>query len=422
MKEEFLYYLWKFSLFNKDIKTCSGDDIRIISPGLRNTDSGPDFINSRIRIGTTFWAGNVEIHIKASDWLRHGHDSDPAYDNVIMHVVYHCDTYVKRKNGEIIPVFEVNGSFNKRLIERYTDFSASLAWVACENMIGELDKHYLNVWLERLVIERLERKSADVAQVLIECNNNWEQTFYQILSKCFGFSVNAVPFELLSKSIPIKYLAKHCDDLFQIEALLFGQAGFLNSTYKEEYPKKLKSEYQYLSQKYSLKSGNRFIWRFLRLRPSNFPTVRIAQLARLIYNSPQIFTAIMECDALDMIYILFDVSASNFWNNHYRFDKKSKCREKKLGKEAIQLFIINAVAPVLYYYGKVNDLKKFQDRAVDFLSDLKPENNAVIKRWKSYGLKPDSSAQSQALLELKTSYCDNKRCLQCAVGSWLIRY
>ena len=421
MTEEFLYYLWKFRLFDNDIKTASGEEIRIISPGVRNFDSGPDFFNARISIGDTFWAGNVEIHIKSSEWHRHRHGADPAYDNIVLHVVYECDAFITRKNGEIIPVFEVKGCFDNSLQARYENILNSLSWVPCENMIGDVDRHYLNIWLERLVIERLERKAADVEKILRECNSDWEQTFFRLLAKCFGFTVNAIPFELLAKSLPIKYPAKHCDDLSQIEALLFGQAGFLNRSFKEKYPERLKGEYNYLSKKYGLQMGDRFIWKFLRLRPSNFPTVRIAQLAGLIYKSPAMFTSIVESESLNMVVDLFDVNTSLYWDTHYRFDKESAVKPKKLGKEAISLFIINSVVPVLYYYGKVNDLKVYQDRSIDFLNGLKCEINAVIRRWQQHGVMCDSASQSQALLELKSEYCDNKRCLNCSIGNYLIR-
>ena len=421
MNEEFLYYLWKFRLFKQDIKTSTDEEIRIISPGVRNCDSGPDFINARVRIGNTLWAGNVEIHVKASDWFRHRHDTDPCYDNIILHVVYDCDAYIKRRSNEIIPSFEVKECFDISLLSRYEQFISSMLWVPCENMIKDVDAQYLNIWMERLIVERLERKSEEVEKVLRDVNGDWEQAFFQLLARSFGFNVNSYPFELLAKSIPLKLLAKHCDELFQIEALLFGQAGFLNTEFKDEYPRKLKAEYNYLLKKYSLNIGDRFLWKFLRLRPSNFPTVRIAQLSKLVYNSPTLFTSILESLNLSMIFKLFDVKPSSYWDTHYRFDCGSSKKQKKIGKDALRLFIINTVVPALFYYGKLNDISMYSDRALDFLSHLKPEKNAVIKRWEKHGINPDSASQSQALLELKTQYCDHKKCLLCGVGNYLIR-
>ncbi len=421
MNEEFLYYLWKFRLFNSDMQTCSGDEIKIINPGVQNFDSGPDFFNAMISIDGTVWAGNIEIHLKASDWFRHGHDNDQSYNNIILHVVYDCDAFVRRKNNELIPSFEVKDRFDMELLSRYEDFIKSLSWVPCQNLIGTIDKEYMNIWMERLLIERLERRSLEVKEVLGMNNGDWEQTFFQLLARNFGFRVNSSPFELLAKSIPIKILAKHCDDLSQIEALLFGQAGFLNTTFRDEYPGKLKSEYNYLKKKYSLQTGDRFLWKFLRLRPTNFPGVRIAQFSTLIYRSPSLFTRVMECTDVSLVFKLFNVTPSRYWECHYRFDKESAKRQKRLGDEAIRLFLINTISPALFCYGWINDLRMFQERALEFLHEIKAEDNAIIRRWKEYGTHCDSSSHSQALLELKTKYCDHKRCLQCRVGNYLIR-
>ncbi|MCD4678923.1 MAG: DUF2851 family protein [Bacteroidales bacterium] len=421
MNEEFLYYLWKFRLFKQDIKTCSGEGIKIISPGTQNLDSGPDFFNARISIGDTFWAGNVEIHINASDWFRHGHDNDPSYDNIILHVVYNCDAFIRRKNSELIPSFEIRNCFDNELLFRYEAFIKSLSWVPCQNMIGTIDQEYMNIWMERLVIERLERKSLEIKNLLGINNGDWEQTFYQLLARNFGFRINSYPFELLAKSIPIKVLAKHSDDLIQIEALLFGQAGFLNTSFKDEYPKELKAEYNYLQKKCSLQAGDRFLWKFLRLRPSNFPTLRIAQLSKLIHRSPSLFTSVMECTDVSSVFKLFDVTSSLYWDSHYRFDKKSSEKQKKLGVEAIRLFVINTIAPAMFCYGWINDLEIFQQRSLEFLHDIRAENNAIVRRWKKYGVRCDSASHTQALLELKSNYCDDKKCLLCRVGNFLIR-
>jgi len=403
------------------MQTCSGEKINVISPGVQNFDAGPDFINARIIIDDTSWAGNVEIHMKASDWFRHGHDDDPSYDNIILHVVFDCDAFIRRKSNELIPSFQVKESFDKELYSKYHEFISSLLWIPCQNMIGLVDTEYLNIWLERLLIERLENKSEEVRNVLDMNNGDWEQTFYQLLARNFGFRVNSSPFELLAKSIPIKILAKHSDDLSQVEAILFGQAGFLNTTFKDDYPGKLKTEYIYLRNKYSLVTGDRFLWKFLRLRPSNFPTLRIAQLSKLIHKSPSLFTCVMECIDVSEVFKLLDVSSSNYWESHYRFDKKSSKRKKRLGVEAIRLFAINTIVPVMFCYGRINDLKVFQDRPLKFLNDLKPENNAIVRRWKEFGVNCDSSSHSQALLELKSKYCDHKRCLDCRIGNYLIR-
>ncbi|MCD4747653.1 MAG: DUF2851 family protein [Bacteroidales bacterium] len=421
MTEEFLHYIWKYRLFDNDITLFSGENIEVISVGEHNTDAGPDFFNAKIKIDNTTWAGNVEIHINASDWNKHGHQSDKAYDNIILHVVYNNDEIIKRKNNEIIPAIELKGKFNDKLFFRYKDFMNNKNWIPCRNLIQSVDMFLINNWLERLLIERLERKAEIIKESLELNNHNWEQTFYQYLACNFGFKLNAEPFELLAKSLPIKCLAKHKNNLFQLEALLFGQAGLLNKKFNDEYPRKLQSEYNFLKKKFSLKSIDSYLWKFLRLRPSNFPTVRIAQFAGLIFKSSGLFSKIIESNNAEKIIRLFNISCSEYWDTHYIFDKPSVKRRKKFGDSAVNLLMINTICPFLFVYGREKDNEIFIDRALKFMEQISGEKNSIITKWEMLGLNVKSAFNTQALLELKNNYCNNKKCLNCRIGNFLLR-
>ncbi len=421
MTEEFLHYIWKYHLFDNKIFTSTGENIEVINVGEHNTDAGPDFFNAKIKIGSTLWAGNVEIHINASDWYKHGHQNDKAYNNIILHVVYNNDKVIMRNNNEIIPTIELKGKFNEKLFSMYRNFMNSKYWIPCEKMINCVDEFTVNNWLESLLIERLEKKSK-----LIECklnisNNNWEQVFYEQLARNFGFKVNAEPFELLAKSLPIIYLAKHKNNILQIEAMLFGQAGLLNKVFKDEYPRKLQKEYNFLKQKFSLKPIESHLWKFLRLRPSNFPTIRISQFAELICKSSHLFSEIIERENVYKIVHLFDLYSSEYWDSHYIFDKLSAKRKKKFGINAANLIMINTVVPFLFVYGKKKDNEKYKERALMFLNQIPGENNSIIKKWKSLGMNVNTAFNTQALIELKNYYCDFKKCLNCRIGNYLLR-
>ncbi len=420
MTEEFLYYIWRFRLFNNCFAN-NGELVDIINVGERNINSGPDFFNAKIKIGNTIWAGNVEIHINTSDWYKHGHHKDKAYNNIILHVVYNNDKIIKRYNNEIIPTLELKGKFDDKLYFNYEQFMNSKLWIPCQNQIKEVETLIVKDWLESLLIERLEKKVKVIEHTLDLCNNSWEQTFYQHLACNFGFKVNAMAFELLAKSLPLIYLAKHKNNLFQIEAMLFGQAGLLNKKFKDEYPKKLQYEYIFLKQKFSLTPVNTNLWKFLRLRPSNFPLIRISQFANLIYKSTHLFSKITECKKVTEISALFNLSCSEYWDTHYIFDKSSVKRKKYIGKNAINTIIINTIVPFLFLYGIKKDDEIYKHRALQFLEQLPKENNGTIKKWDSTAIKSYSAADTQALLELKNNYCDLKKCLNCRIGNYILR-
>ncbi|NOX45739.1 MAG: DUF2851 family protein [Chlorobi bacterium] len=420
MTEEFLHYIWKFKLYGLPVKLVTGEQISILETGQHNFNSGPDFFNAKIKIGKTLWAGNVEIHIKSSDWFAHKHQNDKAYDNIILHVVYENDKNIKRKNGESIPVVEMKGVINRALFERYQVFMTAKTGIPCQTHIHEVDRFIINNWLDRLLVERLEQKATEVDERLKFNGNNWEQTLYEFMARNFGFKVNAVPFELLSQSLPLIYLGKHKNNKHQIEALLFGQAGLLSGNCNDEYFVDLKKEYEFLKRKFSLIPIDPHLWRFMRLRPSNFPTIRIAEFADLIFKSSHLFSNILECEKFSNLLPLFDVKPSTYWDNHYTFGKESTKRKKKLGKAAIHLIAINTIIPFVFIYGRIKNEQKYIDRALKFLDQIPGESNSIVKKWEEMGMGTQTAFNTQALLQLKNSYCNKKRCLDCSIGNALL--
>lgn len=421
MTEEFLYYIWKYRLMDHQLRTTSGEPVSVIHPGMQNKDSGPDFFNARIKINKTEWAGNVEIHIYSSDWYQHKHQLDKAYDNIILHVVFIDDKPVLRQNSEPIYTLELKGHFNQSLYERYAYFMTNKNWIPCEKLVQGVDRFVINNWIDRLMIEKLENKAADISSHFVNNKSDWEQTFYEFLARNFGFKVNGTPFQLLAKSLPLKVLIKHKDDKFQIEALLFGQAGLLQSTFKDGYPKRLKKEYAFLKKKYKLKAIDQHLWRFMRLRPSNFPTIRISQFADMIYKSFHLFSSVLGSKGLTDLIDLFDISVSDYWKTHYAFDKVSPRRNKTISTKTIHLIIINTVVPFLFVYGRYRNNQLLIDRALKLLDQLPGEQNAIIKQWDKLGLSVRSSFQTQALILLKNSYCKHKRCLNCSIGNEILK-
>ena len=419
MKEEFLHYIWKYRLFNNNsLIADTGDKIEVLNQGTHNFDAGPDFFNAKIKINNTVWAGNVEVHINSSDWFKHHHQNNKAYDNIILQVVYKNDKQVHRKNGEIIPTIELQ--FDQKLWEKFDSLIGNQSWIACQSDIEAVDSFIIQNWIDKLAIERLGNKSLRIKELLMQNNNSWESAFYQHLAANFGFKLNAMPFELLAKSLPLNYLAKHKNDLSQIEALLFGQAGFLNEPEGDEYYINLRKEYLYLSRKFDLKPMENHLWKFLRSRPGNFPTVRIAQFASLIHKSSALFSKIIETKKIEDLNQLFSAVPSAYWKNHFIFNKESVKKEKNLGKFAADILLINTVVPFLFVYGKAKGIYEIQDRAVELLENIKAENNSIVSQWNKIGIKSLNAYQSQALIQLKNVYCNAKRCLHCPIGNKII--
>ena len=421
MKEDFLHYIWKHKLFSQsNLETTEGDKISIESVGTHNIDSGPDFFNAKIKIGKTLWAGNVEMHLRSSDWQKHSHHTDKEYDNIILHVVLENDAELKRKNSSHIPTLVLKEKINEKYISRYENLLSSRHRILCEEDISKVSPFIIDTWLERMLVERLERKSGGILHRLRQNKNNWEETFYHLLAKNFGFKLNAQPFEELARSLPLPVLAKHKNNLLQTEAMLFGAAGLLSKKYTEEYPAMLKKEFDFLKAKFKINAGIHSPWKFLRLRPANFPTIRIAQFAELVHRSSHLFSRILECENIAQLVKLFDVSASEYWHTHYLFSKTSPARKKNLGRNAAENIIINTATPVMFAYGMYRNEEKFKETALKFLENLSSENNSVIRKWESLGIKSGSAFRSQALLELMNEYCLEKKCLSCGIGNKLI--
>jgi len=422
MTEDFLHYLWKFKLLNNfTLTTTEGEPLEIIKTGEHNCDSGPDFFNAKIKIGNTIWAGNIEIHVYASDWRKHNHSPDKAYDSIILHVVYEADELIHRSNHEAIATLEMKNKFDKKLYANYLNFKTSTDWIPCEKTILTVPELIIHSTIDKLLIERLERKAASIKASLELNKNNWEETFYHHLARNFGFKTNAEPFEMLAKSIPLNVLAKHKNSLLQLEALLFGQAGFLEEHFEDKYLQALQNEYALLKHKFKLITMEKHLWKFLRLYPANFPTVRIAQFANLIYNSSHLFSKIIETEEPKKIKSMLNTGGSEYWQSHYSFEKPSNKKTKNMGDQSVDIIIINTIVPFLFVYGKQFNEEKYIDRAFYFLENIAPEKNSIIKKWEALKIPIKSAYTTQALLQLKNSYCTQKKCLQCSVGNYLLK-
>lgn len=421
MTEEFLHYIWQYRLYNTNLVLATGEPVEVIHPGIRNTNSGPDFFNAKLRIGDTVWAGNIEIHILASDWKRHSHHNDDSYNSVILHVVWQNDSPVYNKVGSLIPALELDGKYKIDAWNNYLRFMNSRQWIPCDTMIKAVDPFIRNLWLDRVLVERLERKAIQVEYILSLSQNDWYQTFYYMLARYMGFKLNDQAFEMLAQSLPYQFLAKHADNLFQVEAMIFGQAGLLNGDFADEYPKKLKKEYEFLKTKFNLTPVEAHLWRFMRLHPGNFPTLRLAQFASVIHRSGNSIGTLFASDNIATYRTLFKAEASDYWNTHYVFDKVSPHRKKTIGSSSVNLLIINVVAPVLLAYGRRKGDTEVTARPVDVLMQLQGEDNSVIRNWAALGMDVSNAANTQALLELKSNYCDPKRCLSCQIGSELLK-
>jgi hypothetical protein len=421
MNEDFLQFIWNLGFYDTaNLKTSDGEYVEVISAGVRNKDSGPDFYNAKIRIGDTVWAGTVEIHRKSSEWNVHGHQNDNAYNNVILHVVEKNDAVIRRKSGEIIPCVEL--TYPESFKKRYLELSESNQNIPCGNYISRVDSFKVQFWLYRIATERLERKTADITTLMGETFNDLEEVFNCMLFRYFGFKTNALPFEMLARSVSSKLLRKYSHSLLSVEALLFGQAGFLNEDVEDEYSVKLKSEYQFLKGKHNLAGMDKSLWKYAKLRPMNFPTIRIAQIADMLSKYQSLWDTVITLDNIKDIYGIFDVAASEYWDNHYVFGKISaKSSPKRLGENAINNLIINVLAPMIFTYSTYKGDETLKERAIYLLESLKAESNSVVNEWIKCGIKPADALQSQALLHLQAEYCANKKCLKCTIGKEVIQ-
>lgn len=421
MKEDLLHYVWRLKkIVLDDLKTTDGESITVHQFGHLNTHAGPDFLNARISIGNTKWAGNVEMHLKSSDWIKHRHSEDKAYNNVVLHVVYEEDVPILRETGEKIPCLELKRRIPAKMESQYLRLLHNEKRIPCEGLLGGVGAFTWRLWLEKLAVERLEEKLIPISREMERTQNNREEVFYRFLARNFGVKVNAEPFERLARSIPLITLSKHKGNLFQIEALLFGQAGMLHQDFKDDYPKRLKREYHFLKAKYQLKPIHLSEWKNLRLRPANFPTIRIAQFASLVHHSQRLFSQILAIHNYDDIESLFNVEVSEYWKTHYVFEKESILRKKKVGAGTIRLITINTIIPFLFHYGKEKQEEQYTEKALLLLDSLKPEKNQIINMWNDLDVVSDNAIQSQALIQLKKHYCDTKRCLNCMIGNKIV--
>ena len=414
--EQLLHYIWKYKLYRNQIFVSSdGDEIEIIDTGMLNSNAGPDFFNSKIKVGNKTWAGNIEIHKASSDWKKHKHHTDPAYNSIILHVVENIDCDVYTQQGRKIPQIAIQIPDN--VASNYTQLLTSHFTIPCTNRLKDVPKIHLNNWLSALLVERLERKTNDIYVILDKFNNSWDETFYVLLSRNFGFGLNSEVFERLALSLPYFYIQKHSDNIFQVEALLFGQAGLLeDDIILDDYFLQLKKEYHFLRKKYTLNNLDGFLFKSLRVRPEGFPQVRIAQLAAVLQQSKRLFSHILDKEDENLLRLFFHINASEYWQTHYTFGKSSAKKTKYPGDASINVILINTVAPILFAYGKKNNIEKYCSRALSILEKLKPERNSLVTEFMKQGINPLNSADTQALIQLRKEYCDKRKCLYCKVG------
>ncbi len=422
MKEELLHYIWRTKKFDNTLLTEQGQPLEILFSGKFNTNAGPDFLEAKIKIGDTIWAGHVEMHLKSSDWIKHKHQEDAAYNNVILHVVHENDQVIKDQNNVEIPALALKNLIAPEIYSKYNNLMNNAKWVSCQDRFQEIPELIKNVWKDRLIIDRLEDKTQLIKEDLEKSNWNWEQVFFLHLAMHLGTKVNKGPFRLLMQSISLNTLIKHRTSLHEIEALLFGQAGMLDEKFTDEYPNGLQQTYLFLQKKYDLVAIKKSVWNFLRLRPPNFPTIRIAQLARLVYQTEHLFSKCLAAKTVTELHNTFTIEIGQYWKDHFLFEKQSpKQSNKKVGKATVQNIIINTVVPFLFVYGKAKGLEKYVDKALNHLERIPAESNSIIKKWQQLGYDAENSMDSQALLQLKNKYCARKRCLECQIGHQLIK-
>lgn len=423
MREDFLQYVWRFRKFNSSgFVTSQGEPLEIIDPGMPNNGAGPDFFNARLKIGGQLWAGNVEVHVKSSDWYLHGHENNLVYSNVILHVVWEDDVAVFRPDNSVLPTFVLKEVVHQQALYNYKKlFGSSQKFINCENSLASVSAIVVTGWLERLYIERLEEKSIFILRELDAANGDWEATLFQMLMKSFGLNVNGDAFYSLAKMIDFSVLRKLSNDPFAVEAMFFGLAGLLEEEPLDSYQARLKEQYQYLKHKFQWTQTNPVSLSFFRLRPYNFPTIRLSQLARLYCMHPALFSEIITATSIDTLHTLFQGGVSPYWKEHYTFGKKSPEREKKLSKSFIDLLLINTIIPITFCYARKLG-KENEETFLTLMRQLQPEANNLVARYHSCGIAPAASAlESQALVQLYQTYCSKNACLQCAIGERLLR-
>jgi len=421
MKEDFLHYLWKFKKFDTlNLKTSNKEEITISKVGQYLEQAGPDFFNAQITIGNQKWAGNVEIHLKSSDWYIHHHEKDAGYENVILHVVWDHDSEIYRSNNTEIPVLELKNYVDGITIANYQNLVSPKSWIFCEKQLKEIPQFTFLNWQERLFFERLERKSKPIFELLEQSNNDWEAVLFCLLAKNFGLNTNGEIFLKIVKSIPFAVIRKECFEVENLEALLFGSSGLLDAEKEDAYFKDLKFRYFYLLHKYQIEKNCSEPVQFFKHRPDNFPTIRLSQLANLYHEHQNLFSKVTALSSVDAIYNLFQVSVSTYWQTHYQFDKVSPKKKKALSKSFLDLIILNTIIPLQFAYAKSQG-KEVSEDLINVLNDIDPEKNSIIEKFSFFGIKSKNAFESQSLLQLKNEYCNKSRCLECAIGMELLK-
>ena len=422
MTEAFLHYLWKNRLFGfLDSQTTDGEPLKIVFPGYHNKDAGPDFKQAVIWIGDMKWAGDVEVHIRSSDWYRHKHQEDEKYKSVILHVVYEHDMVVERTPNEQYPTLELKGRISDDMFQRYQDLVDSPETLACGHDLENINPLTLRSCLSSLAIDRLLRKQGAVMEVVKDCAYDWTEALYRLLAVSFGFKTNADAFELLAKSLPYKIIAKHSDSELQVNALLFGQAGLLEVPELDVYYDSLKYEYDYLRYKYQLMPIGERHWKLLRLRPQNFPCMRLAQFSSLLVGTPNLMNAFIRFESVDQLKKQLSVSAGSYWRTHYHFGKMTSEHGVSMGETAVSSLLINTLVPFLFGYYRFSGQDGLMEKPVYILEQLPFENNLLTRVFQDTPFPRESALDSQALIEMQTNFCKKKRCIECTVGEKVIR-
>jgi hypothetical protein len=420
VKEEFIHYAWKYKLYDFPIlATNKGERIEVISPGVHNTNAGPDFLNAKIKIGDILFVGNVEMHLNASDWYAHKHDADSAYENVILHVVLNDDKPVFNAQNQLIPCLEISPFLHPGAVEKYHILMAGKRRIPCETLLVENPISDTSFWLERLVVERMVEKSTRILETLEKTKNDWETTAYITFMRYLGSGLNNDAFQQLAENTPLSLLRKNTFQPQAIEAILFGQAGFLEKE-TDAYSEQLRKEYLYQQQKYKLSALHSGCWKFSKIRPSGFPTLRLAYVAALIASDADFFQSLLRCNTVEQVNNVLEVPLSDYWRQHYTFGKKPARKVNPIGKGFMQNIIINVVAPLRFAYAAYLDNEEEREIAIELLHQCKAEVNGIVDMWAELGITAKDAAESQALIQLKKFYCDKKKCLNCGFSKQLL--
>lgn len=423
MNESFLYYIWQYLYFNKSgLQTTDGDSVQILDPGMRNSDSGPDFVNARIKIGNLEWRGHVEIHTQASDWIKHKHDDDPAYENVVLHVVWNSDKPLRRSDLTAMPTLELRDRVEEQLIRRYRKLVQAPQLIPCATLFDRVSSVAWRSQVDRALVQRLQNRAGAISTQLKANDGDWEETCYQLLCRNFGFKVNTTPFESLAAALPYKTVLKNANRPISVEAMVFGVAGLLNHPGKDPYCRSLANEYRHLAAKYGLKNKelHPVNWKFMRLRPANFPTIRLAQVSALLAQRKNLFSTLVAQRTPVALKRFFHVEVNPYWKSHYRFGTKATKPVGALGDDAIHNLIMNTVAPLLFTYGRSKGNDPMADRALSILESLPAESNSILRKWKEIGVQAHTAFESQGLIEQYNAFCLKRQCLSCKAGAQLL--